>query len=248
MSWNLGPMVAFDLETTGVDVDTARIVTACVAVIDGSGQRPPETMTWLVNPGTDIPEQATEIHGITTDHAHEYGRPASECVGEIALALFRANGPIVAFNACYDLTVLDREMRRHSIGVQLPDRLQVIDPFVLDKHIDRYRKGSRKLADTCDLYGVRLDGAHDASHDAIAAARVAWRIAQRYPEIAEMPLAELHALQVVAKREQDASFAEYLRGQARRVRDVDEQIALNARATAVTGQWPVTPYIGEAVA
>jgi DNA polymerase-3 subunit epsilon len=246
-TWNLGPMVAFDLETTGVDVETARIVTACVALIDGSGQRPPDVTTWLVNPGIDIPEQATEIHGITTDHAREYGRPANECVREILSRLMHKTAPIVAFNACYDLTVLDRELRRYGIAPFMPAAQFVVDPFVLDKHLDRYRKGSRKLIDQCEHYGVRLDGAHDASHDAVAAARVAWRIAQRYPEIAAMGLYDLHNLQVEAKREQDASFAEYLRSQARWARDVDEQIALNARADTVAGHWPMMPYAGQAV-
>jgi DNA polymerase-3 subunit epsilon len=241
-------MVAFDLETTGVDPETARIVTACVALVDGSGGRPLATTTWLVDPGVEIPEQATAIHGITTEQVRADGRPAAECVAEIARYLFTSNGPIVAFNACYDLTVLDREMRRHGIGVQLPDRLTVVDPFVLDKHVDKYRRGSRKLVDQCTHYGVRIDGAHDASFDAVAAARVAWRIAQRYPEIAAMELADLHALQVQAKREQDASFAEYLRKQARRAKDVDEQIELNQRADAIAGHWPLVPYTGEAVA
>ena len=57
-----------------------------------------------------------------------------------------------------------------------------------------------------------------------------------------MELAELHALQVKAKREQDASFAEYLRKQAMRSRDADEQIDLHRRADSITGHWPLVPY------
>lgn len=248
MSWHEGPLIAFDLETTGVDVETARIVTACVALIDGSGRRAPEVMPWLVDPGIEIPEAAAKIHGITTAQARADGRPPAECVLEIAQRLFSAHGPIVAFNAAYDLTVFDREMRRHGVGVQLPDRLTVVDPFVIDKAVDKWRKGSRKLADQCTHYGVRIDGAHDASFDAVAAARVAWRIAQRYPEIAAMDLYELHCLQVEAKRQQDASFAEYLRKQAARAKTAEEHLELTERAAKVgPGHWPLIPYAGEAV-
>jgi DNA polymerase-3 subunit epsilon len=100
--------------------------------------------------------------------------------------------------------------------------------MVLDKAVDKWRKGKRTLTATCEHYGVRLDGAHDASFDAVASARIAWRIAQRYPAIAEMTLAGLHELQQVAKKAQDASFAEYLRRQ-------------NKDADGLDGHWPVIP-------
>jgi DNA polymerase-3 subunit epsilon len=251
VSWHKGPLVAFDLETTGVDPETARIVTACVALIDGSGARPPQVSTWLVNPGIEIPAAAAKIHGITTEHAAEHGRAPEYAIAEIADRLFERDGaPIVAFNACYDLTVLDRELRQHSLGVLgkvFPGLVPVVDPFVLDKAVDRWRNGSRRLADQCAHYGVRIDGAHDASHDALAAARVAWKIAAKYPQIAAMDLAELHALQAEAKREQDASFAAYLRRLAAQAKTADEQIELEQRAAKATGHWPLTPYAGGAV-
>lgn len=249
MTWHHGPLLAFDVESTGVDVESDRIVTACVALIDGTGQRPVESMTWLINPGVDIPQGATDIHGITNEHAAQYGRSPGRCIPEIAerLAQLAAEhrAPIVAFNACYDLTILDRECRRNEVagGVTTP----VIDPFVLDKHVDQFRRGSRKLVDQCTHYGVRIDQAHDAAADAVAAARVAWKIAAQHPQIAEMGLRELHALQVKAKAEQDASFATYLRSQARQAKDVDEQIDLNRRADGITGHWPVTPYAEQEV-
>jgi DNA polymerase III subunit epsilon len=257
MTWHTGPMVAFDLESTGVDVESDRIVTACVTLVDGSGKRPIVPMSWLVDPGVDIPQGATDVHGITTEHARQYGRPGAECVEEITdrlhTVIANVDGPIVAFNGCFDLTLLDRECRRHGAPT-LSDRcendglpLHVVDGFVLDKHVDKFRRGKRTLEAVCQHYGVRLDGAHDASEDAVAAARVAWRIAQQYPQIAEMALVDLHALQVQAKRDQDADFANYLRGQARRARDVEEQLALNARADSITGHWPITPYAGKAV-
>lgn len=246
MNWHLGPMLAFDLETTGVDVETARIVTACVALVDGSGRRPPKAMNWLVDPGVDIPAEATAVHGITTAKARADGRSPAECVREIVRSLARVGVPIVAFNAAYDLTVLDRECRRHGVSTMY-GQTYVIDPFVLDKHVDRYRKGKRNLGAACEHYGVRLDGAHDSAFDALAAARIAWRIAQLNPSIAVMDLPDLHALQVRAKAEQDASFAAYLLDQARKAKTADEQIELHQRADRITGAWPVQPYVEAAV-
>lgn len=251
MSWQHGPMVAFDLETDSPDPEDARIVTACVALIDGAGQTPPSVVTWMLKPVRPIPEQASEIHGITTEQAQADGMDPAMAVQAITATLadhIEDGAPVVAFNAAYDLTVLDREARRHDVP-SLADRcaddrltLHVVDPFVLDNAVDQYRRGKRTLAACCQEYGVYLDGAHNASFDAIAAARVAWRIAQRYPHIAGMPLADLHAFQTQAKRDQDASFAQYLRGLAAKERDVDEQIALMRKAEGCRGHWPLIPY------
>ncbi|HEY9354551.1 MAG TPA: exonuclease domain-containing protein, partial [Nocardioides sp.] len=175
--WHLGRMCGFDLETTGVDVETDRIVTACVV---GCGGGPAtESRTWLADPGIEIPDGAAQVHGITTERARAEGRPAADVVAEVVTALASAardGEPIVAMNAAYDLTLLDRECQRHGIKSlwDYTDSIPcVIDVKVLDKHIDRYRKGSKRLEDLCQLYGVRLDGAHSADGDAIAACRVA---------------------------------------------------------------------------
>lgn len=234
MSWHLGPMVALDTETSGVDVECDRIVTACVAVIDGTGQRPPQVSTWLINPGIDIPESAAKIHGISTEHARAHGQDPATAVKEIATRLGEATAsgmPIVAYNAVFDLTLLDWEMRRHGIGQVAAEGLRVIDPLVLDKGLDPYRKGKRTLEAACQHYDARIDGAHDASHDALAAARVAWRIAQRNRVVAGMSLDELHAWQVKAKQEQAISLARHFRSKG----ELD-------KADTVREEWPIVPY------
>lgn len=235
MSWHKGLMLAFDLETTGVSVENDLIVTACASLINGtSGEA--NTHTWLANPGIDIPDGATKIHGITTAYAVEHGQDPAEVVEDLIDTLMsqvNEGVPIVGCNLQYDLTLLDRESRRHGLH-PFGDRLAaaeacVIDVYPLDKHVDRYRKGSRKLVDLCAHYEVRIDGAHDASHDAVAAARVAYRIAQRYPRIAAMSLPELHALQVAAKAEQAAGFRAYKKGRGEPYEDI-------------RGEWPVIPF------
>jgi DNA polymerase-3 subunit epsilon len=203
MSWCHEPLVGFDLETTGTDPDTSRIVTA--ALVDTKGSEPLQTTAWLVDPGVPIPAEAAAIHGISTERAASRGRPAPEAVEEIAAELCRrlADGvPVVAFNAPFDLSLLDAELRRHRLPA-LARRLggrpvgPVIDPLVVDRSVDRYRRGSRSLQSVCGVYGVELADAHQAGSDALAAVRVAVRLAERYPrQVGELPLAELHQQQI----------------------------------------------------
>ena len=180
--------------------------------------------------GAEIPAEAIAVHGVTTEHARTEGIPAARAVAEITLELsaFGRHMPVVIYNAPFDLTVLDREIRRHHLHVRPPDGVTVIDPLVLDKHLDRYRRGSRKLSATAAHYGVRLVDAHDATADTLAAVALARKLAQRYPEIAVMTGAELHELQVKAKADQAASFQDYLRRKG---------------STEVIGpSWPVIPH------
>ncbi|GAA1466636.1 exonuclease domain-containing protein [Nocardiopsis exhalans] len=229
--WHTRPMAAFDIETTGLDVEGDRIVTAALWRIDPA-RGAKEVTTWLADPGIEIPAEAAEIHGVTTEQARAEGRPAAEVVTEIAAALeaVTADGmPVVVYNAPYDLTLLDREIALHRPGAPLGAQPLVVDPFVLDKHVDTYRRGSRKLVDVCAHYDVPLaqEEAHGAAADALAAARLAWRIAAAHPEIAEMSAEDLHRAQVKWKAEQSASFQEYLRRR-------------NPEAV-VDGTWPLIP-------
>jgi DNA polymerase-3 subunit epsilon len=120
----------------------------------------------------------------------------------------------VAYNAPYDLTLLNRESMRHGIP-PLVAPAPVIDPLVIDKGVDRYRKGKRTLEVTSAFYGVSLDDAHDSGADAIAAGRVAQAIARAHGASLPTAVDELHALQVSWSKEQAESFQEYMR----RVRD-----------------------------
>ena len=209
---NWGRLAVFDLETTGIDVETARIVSACVAVLEPDGTVV-ERWDWLADPGVEIPEGASAVHGITTERARTLGRPAPDVVGEITQTLRVLLGlgiPLVVYNAPYDLTLLDRECRRHGRTALAPPS-PVIDPLVLDKAVDRYRKGKRTLEVTAELYGVSLDDAHDAGSDAIAAGRVAQSLARAYPEELDISPADLHGRQEVWFAEQAASFADYIR-------------------------------------
>ncbi|MCY0960816.1 exonuclease domain-containing protein [Streptomyces sp. H27-H5] len=231
MSWHLGRLAGFDLETTGVDVETDRIVTACV--VQCGGGQPTASASWMADPGIEIPEGASNVHGITTERARAEGKPAAEVVADVLAALgqvIAAGIPIVAMNARYDLTLLDREARRHGL-TPLP-AAHVVDPLVLDKHLDRFREGSRTLTALCDHYDVRLDGAHSADADAVAACRLAWRMGSTRSDLAALPLDTLHSQQAAWAAEQATSLADYFR----RTPGKEHQ------ADGVRSEWPLIPH------
>ncbi|AUG76006.1 DNA polymerase III subunit epsilon [Kitasatospora sp. MMS16-BH015] len=186
--WYEAPLASFDTETTGVDVEHDRIVSASL-VLQAAPGAPAETLSWLTDPGVPIPESARAVHGISDAQVRAHGRPPRTVVAEIARALAeqaRAGVPLVVMNAPYDLTLLDRELRRHR-AVSLAELLDgaellVLDPWVLDRHVDRHRPGRRTLGDLCAHYGVELTGAHDATADAVAALELTRTLGARHPE------------------------------------------------------------------
>ncbi|NUO96783.1 MAG: 3'-5' exonuclease [Nonomuraea sp.] len=233
MNWHEGRLCLFDLESTGVDPHRDRIVTA--AVIEAGAGQHTVTREWLVDPGIEISEGATAVHGISTEHARTHGRRADVCVKEIALDLLsctqRSHIPVVGHNVSYDLTLLHAELIRHGhsdLAAQLLRIRPVIDTFVLDKWADRYRKGSRKLVDVAAHYGVDLteQDAHGAAADALAAGRIAWHIANKYPGAQGSALV-VHDWLIDEKREQAESFGAYLRKQG--------------KPDDVSRDWPIQP-------
>jgi DNA polymerase III subunit epsilon len=237
MSWHQRRLAAFDLETTGIDSASDRIVTAAVSVV-GDGL-PSVFHAWLLDPGIPIPAGASAVHGITTERARAEGRPPLEAVEEIVATLaaqLLEGVPVVAFNARFDLTCLDREARRHGVE-PLVDRvggeagMLVVDPYVLDKQLDRFRKGKRTLGAVCAHYNVPLDEAHASHADALAAARVAWRLGQAFEEL-RVDLRALHEQQIAWAAEQAASFEDYLRR--------------NGRDERIEPAWPIVPVSDDA--
>ncbi|GAA1977170.1 exonuclease domain-containing protein [Kitasatospora viridis] len=231
MSWHTGRMAAFDLETTGVDVEEDRLITGAVVEV-GGGQRA-VTQAWMCNPGLPIPRAATKVHHITDAQAR-VAPPAAEVVPRIAQAIVaqaRAGRPLIVMNAPFDLTLLDRELRRHglpSLAEQLGDTdLHVIDPLLIDRQLDRYRKGARTLTDLCAHYGVTIERAHTADGDALAAARLVGAVARWFPQLQRWSVEYLHWQQVEWARQQAPGRQEYLRRR-------------NPSAV-VSGDWPLIP-------
>lgn len=201
--WSTLPILGFDTETTGVDPLNDRLVTASVIIVD------PDSTTkhyWFADPGVDIPAQATAVHGISTEQARAQGRNIKEVLEEIADLLHNhmASGyPIVAYNAAYDLTLIECELERHDLPT-LRERLQrdiapVVDPYMLDRHVDKYRKGKRRLENLAEHYGVSEEDAfHNAEADVLATLRVLGAMLRRFPELADTDFETLMKYQETA--------------------------------------------------
>ncbi|APF39682.1 3'-5' exonuclease [Neomicrococcus aestuarii] len=223
-NWHELPRAAFDLETTGRDPHAARIVTASILVVNAKAEIL-QHREWLVNPGVRIPEEASDIHGVTTEIAERDGMDPRQAVTEISEfldALFQTM-PVMVFNAPYDFTVLRQEAERY--GVAQIDPRPVIDPFIIDKQVDKYRRGKRTLVAMSEFYQVPLINAHTSVADAAATIAVADRLAEKYPKELQIDPLLLHSNQIEWAADQAASFQEYLRR-----RDP---------SAVVDGEWPL---------
>jgi DNA polymerase-3 subunit epsilon len=232
VNWPDADMLAFDLETTGVDRFTDVPVSFALLLIrDG---RVVDRRRRLVDPGREIPTAATAIHGITTEEARARGVPLQTAVPWIARVLIRASRrgmPVAGMCLGYDLTLLDACLQRIT-GAGLVEagwRGPVLDASVIDRRVDRYRRGRRTLVALCEHYAVPADVAHEASADALAAVDVLRATAQRFPKLAAVPLDVLFRWQVRWHREWALSYSEW------RSRNGLSPLATNEL------EWPLAP-------
>ena len=200
MSWHQNRMLLLDFESSGIDSHRDRIVTA--AAIEVGGGAKTLAHEWLIDPGIDIPAEATAVHGITTEHARTHGRPAVTAVkeiGEHVVSCATSGVPIVGHNiGGYDLTLLWAELVRNghqALADQVAVIRPVVDTMVIERHLDPYRPGKpngrrpdsacgpHTLIECCRLWGIQLseEDAHGAAADALAAGRLAWRLASTPP-------------------------------------------------------------------
>lgn len=212
--WADGELLCFDLETTGTD--RFGDVPVSFALVRLRAGVVTERSVGIVNPGRPIPPAATSVHGITDEQAMSEGLPLADAIEYLATQLVDASRrrvPAVGVKLDYDLTMLDSACRGLD-GRGLQDRGwrgPVLDALVLDRHVDRYRKGRRTLGDLCALYGVALPEAHKAECDAEAAGRVVLAMASAYRELAEASLNLLHICQMGAHRAWYGSLNEWRR-------------------------------------
>lgn len=211
-SWPDGELLAFDLESTGVD----RLVDVPVsfALVTMAGGEVHDRQASLVDPEREIPPEATEVHGITSARARTEGVPLADAVtllADMLVGASRRGVPVVGMNLHFDLTILDVQCRRvrgaslRALGFEGP----VLDALVLDRHFDRFRKGRRRLSDLCDEYRVVIERAHDAGADAEATLGVVAAMCRRYPALSAASLADLHRRQVLWHRQWATSYGEW---------------------------------------
>jgi DNA polymerase III subunit epsilon len=202
-AWAAGEVLGLDFETTGIDrFNDVPVSYALVAVAEGVLVR---SWSGLIDPGREIPEDATAVHGITTRRARGEGMPLEEAVGlvtDAVLSAGRRSVPLVGMKLDYDLTILDGQAT-DLLGQGLSAQGwcgPVLDAGVLDRHLDPEREGRRTLTDLCGHYGIELSRPHDATADAVAAVEVVFAMAVRYRALWETDLAQLHADQMAWHR------------------------------------------------
>jgi DNA polymerase-3 subunit epsilon len=165
------PIVAIDTETTGRDPLSDRIVE--LAAVIYQGKEIIQRVSWLINPGRPIPQEASEVHKITD--ADVADKPTFGEVMPAILALLEGKVPL-AYNAEFDRQFLIAECDRCGsfAGRPVPAlrrNVEWLDPLVWAREIQREEK-SRALGDVCQRLGIALDNAHRATDDAEAALKV----------------------------------------------------------------------------
>ncbi len=212
VAWIDGKLLGFDLETTGVNTQEDLPVSYSLLYYD-KGERI-KVAGGIINPGREIPQEAIQVHGITNERAQSEGRDLGEVIQEIVGEIIEAgknNTPIVGMNVSYDLKMMEACAER-SLGLSLTDigwRGPVIDILVIDRHFDKYRKGSRKLVDLCQQYRVSTSTLHDAQNDVEATVQVLFKQYEDFGELAEMSIETLYERQQDWHREWAENYSSY---------------------------------------
>ena len=168
------PLVFFDLETTGVDPQSDKIVEIAALRVEPDGSR--EDRCRRVNPGRPIPPGATAVHGIRDEDVREeppfrsIARGLLDWIGDADLAGFNV--------ARFDLILLERELREAGLDLGLAGR-RVVDAMTLF-----HRKERRDLTAAVRFYLDRdHEDAHSALGDVLATAEILEAQLERYPDL-----------------------------------------------------------------
>ena len=130
------PLVVFDLEATGLNKRTDRIVAIALVRFDPLGAS--EQVHYLLNPGIPIPEEVTRIHGIAD--ADVAGAPTFPEMAEILEKHF-AGADLAGYNLLgFDIPLLTEEFSRANRPFSIEGRR------VLDAQRIFFRNEPRDLA------------------------------------------------------------------------------------------------------
>jgi DNA polymerase-3 subunit epsilon len=168
------PLAVIDVETTGLEPEEDRIIE--IGIVHFEDREVDEVYGQLVDPEQELPEDVTDITGIT--EADLEGKPTfDEIADEVEDRLTGAG--IVAYNLDFDRGFVEAELERS--GCQWPDESPTFDPLVFAREFfkDLPRKNLGTIADKLD---IPLEEAHRATHDAEVAGHVLYEFADRLPE------------------------------------------------------------------
>ncbi len=168
------PLCVFDLETTGVNVSSDRIVEICILKVNPDASR--ESKTWLVNPGMPIPESSSLIHGIYDTDV--MGAPSFKEIAGKILEMIK-DSDLGGFNSNrFDIPVLAEEMLRAEIDFDLSKHRFV------DAQTIFFKKEPRNLGAAYQFYcGKTLENAHSAEADTLATFEVLDAQVGKYEDI-----------------------------------------------------------------
>jgi len=177
------PLVVFDLETTGVNIATDRIVEfAALKVMPGGAE---EWLTMRINPGIPISAEATRVHGITD--ADVAGEPHFKDVAK-SIAAFMEGCDLAGFNSMkFDIPILCEEFLRVNVDFD-PARHRYVDVQVIF-----HKKEQRTLSAAYKFYcDMELENAHSSRADTAATYEILKAQLDRYPDL-ENDIAQLSA-------------------------------------------------------
>jgi len=175
MQLNLkNPLVFFDLEATGINPNSDRIVEISYLKVLTNGQE--ETKTYRVNPGIPIPKESSEIHHILDEDVancptfKEIGKQIAKDIEGCDLAGFNSNR--------FDIPMLVEEFLRYDIDIDLSKRK------FIDVQVIFHKMEQRTLTAAYKFYcGKDLDGAHGAEADTLATYEVLKSQLDLYPDL-----------------------------------------------------------------
>lgn len=168
------PIVFFDLETTGVNIVTDKIVEISILKVFPNGNK--ESKTWLVNPEMEIPQESINVHGITNKKVvseptfKELASEVNEMISDADLAGFNSNR--------FDIPLLAEELMRVGIEFDMKNRKAI------DVQVIFHKKEQRTLSAGYQFYcGKELEGAHGAEADTNATYEILLAQLDKYNDI-----------------------------------------------------------------
>ncbi len=167
-------VLGFDLETTGFDPRSDRIVQFALVGSDTDGSH--LNTHSLVDPGIAIPIESTRVHGIEDGDVKGAGS-FGDHIDSISRLI--EGSVIVGHNVlAFDWRFMEVECSR--IGRDVPEPLAIVDTLVIARRFGV--PGRHKLGVLCERYGIRLERSHRADADAGATLLLLWKLMGAYPK------------------------------------------------------------------